>query len=43
VASNGWILLASGELKIASCVIKRTGEKEDMAIALLTGGGHASV
>jgi enediyne polyketide synthase len=43
VASNGWILLASGELKIASCVIKRTGEKEDMAIALLTGVGHASV
>ena len=37
-APNGWILLASGELKIASCVIKRKGEKEDLAIALLTGG-----
>ena len=36
-ATNGWILLASGELKIASCVIKRKGEKEDLAIALLTG------
>jgi enediyne polyketide synthase len=36
-APNGWILLASGELKIASCVIKRKDEKEDLAIALLTG------
>jgi enediyne polyketide synthase len=43
VASNGWILLASGEMKIASCVIKRDGEKEDMAIALLTGGEDARV
>ena len=43
VASNGWVLLASGELKIASCVIKRDGEKEDLAIALLTGGGDARV
>jgi len=34
---NGWVLLDSGELKIASCVIKRDGEKEDLAIALLTG------
>lgn len=42
-APNGWILLASGELKIASCVIKRKGEKEDLAIALLTGGGDARV
>ena len=42
-APNGWILLASGELKIASCVIKRNDEKEDIAIALLTGGGDARV
>jgi enediyne polyketide synthase len=42
-ATNGWILLASGELKIASCVIKRKGEKEDLAIALLTGGGNARI
>jgi len=43
VAPNGWILLASGELKIASCVIKRNGEKQDLAIAVLTGGGDARV
>jgi enediyne polyketide synthase len=43
VAPNGWILLASGELKIASCVIERAGEKEDLAITLLTGGGDARV
>ena len=42
-ASNGWVLLASGELKIASGVVKRDGEKEDLAIALLTGGGDARV
>ncbi len=42
-APNGWILLASGELKIASCVVKTDGEKEDLAIALLTGGGDARV
>ena len=35
-AARGWILLASGELKIASCVIKTDGEKEDLAIALVT-------
>jgi enediyne polyketide synthase len=40
---NGWILLASGGLKIASGVIKRDGAKEDLAIALLTGGGDARV
>ncbi len=40
---NGWILLASGELKIASGVVQRVGEKEDLAIALLTGGGDARV
>jgi len=43
VAPNGWILLASGELKIASCVIKRNGEKQELAIAVLTGGGDARV
>jgi enediyne polyketide synthase len=42
-ASNGWILLASGELKIVSGVIKRDGAKEDLAIALLTGGEDARV
>jgi enediyne polyketide synthase len=36
--SNGWLLLASGELKIASCVVQREGEKDDLAIALLTKG-----
>jgi len=40
---NGWILLTSGELKIVSGVIKRDGAKEDLAIALLTGGGDARV
>jgi enediyne polyketide synthase len=43
VAPNGWVLLASGELKIASCVVTRDGEKEDLSIALLTGGGDARV
>ena len=42
-APNGWVLLASGELKIASCVVKTEGEKEDLAIALLTGGEDARV
>lgn len=42
-APNGWILLASAGLKIASCVIKRKGEKKDLAIALLTGGEDARV
>jgi enediyne polyketide synthase len=42
-AADGWVLLASGELKIASGVIKRDGEKQDLAIALLTGGGNARV
>lgn len=40
---NGWVLLASGELKIASGVVQRDGEKEYLAIALLTGGGDARV
>ena len=40
---DGWILLASGELRIASCVITRDGDKEDLAIALLTGGKDARV
>jgi len=43
VASNGWILLASGELKIASGVVQTEGMKEDLAIAVLTGGGDARV
>ncbi|HEX7335485.1 MAG TPA: SDR family NAD(P)-dependent oxidoreductase [Pyrinomonadaceae bacterium] len=43
VAPNGWILLESGELKIASCVVQRDGGKEDLAIALLTGGEDARV
>jgi enediyne polyketide synthase len=40
-APNGWILLASGELKIASGVVERTGGKSELAIALLTGGEDA--
>jgi enediyne polyketide synthase len=40
---NGWVLLASGELKIASGVIKRESVQEDLAVALLTGGGDARV
>lgn len=40
---NGWVLLASGELKIASGVIKRESGQEDLAVALLTGGGDARV
>ncbi|HKS09041.1 MAG TPA: SDR family oxidoreductase, partial [Pyrinomonadaceae bacterium] len=39
-ASDGWLLLASGELKIASGVVQRDGEKEDLAIALLTANSH---
>ncbi len=42
-APNGWILLASGELRIASCVVQRQGEQDDLAIALLTGGEDARV
>jgi enediyne polyketide synthase len=42
-APNGWILLASGDMKIVSGVVQRVGEKEDLAIALLTGGGDAHV
>jgi enediyne polyketide synthase len=34
---NGWILLASGALKIVSGVVQRDGAKEDLAIAVLTG------
>jgi len=40
---DGWILLTSGELKIASCVVKTESEETDLAIALLTGGGDARV
>jgi enediyne polyketide synthase len=43
VAPNGWVLFGSGELKIASCVVKREGAQDDLAIALLTGGGNARV
>lgn len=42
-APNGWILLASGELKIASGVVRTDSAKEELAIALLTGGGDARV
>ena len=42
-APNGWVLLTSGKLKIASGVVQRDGEKDDLAIALLTGGGDARV
>ena len=43
MTSNGWVLLASGDLKIASGVIRTDGMKEDLAIALLTGGEDARV
>jgi enediyne polyketide synthase len=43
VASNGWILLESGELKIASGVVQTEHVKEDLAIAVLTGGKDARV
>lgn len=42
-APHGWILLASGELKIASGVVRTDGVKEELAIAVLTGGGDARV
>jgi enediyne polyketide synthase len=42
-ASDRWVLLASGALKIASCVVTRNGQQEDLAIALLTGGEDARV
>ncbi|HEU4794425.1 MAG TPA: SDR family NAD(P)-dependent oxidoreductase, partial [Pyrinomonadaceae bacterium] len=42
-APGGWLLFASGEMKIASGVIKTDGDKDDLAIALLTGGGDARV
>jgi len=42
-APNGWILLTSGELKIASGVVRTQEVKEDLAIALLTGGEDARV
>jgi enediyne polyketide synthase len=40
---NGWVLLASGDLKIASGVIRTDRVNEDLAIALLTGGEDARV
>ena len=42
-APNGWMLLTSGELKIVSGVVQTDGAKEELAIALLTGGGDARV
>jgi enediyne polyketide synthase len=42
-APNGWIRLASGKLKIASCIVKTESAQEDLAIALLTGGEDARV
>jgi enediyne polyketide synthase len=42
-APNGWVLLVSGELKIASGVIKTDSEKNELAIALLTGDRDARV
>lgn len=42
-APNGWILLTSGELKIASGVVQRDGEKDELAVAVLTGGEDARV
>ena len=42
-AANGLVLLASGQLKIVSCVIKTEVVEEDLAIAVLTGGGNARV
>lgn len=41
--TNGWVLLTSGALKIASGVVKRESGKDDLAIALLTGGNDARV
>lgn len=35
-APNGWVLLTSGDLKIASGVVRTDGEKDELAIALLT-------
>jgi enediyne polyketide synthase len=43
VAPNGWVLLASGELKIASGVVRTESLQQELAIALLTGGGDARV
>jgi enediyne polyketide synthase len=40
---NRCVLLASGELKIASCVVQVESVNEELAIALLTGGGDARV
>ena len=36
IAPDGWRLLASGDLRIASCVVQADGEQQDLAIALLT-------
>jgi enediyne polyketide synthase len=41
--ADGWVLLTSGDLKIASGVVQTDDDKKDLAIALLTGGGDARV
>ncbi|HKE55944.1 MAG TPA: SDR family NAD(P)-dependent oxidoreductase [Pyrinomonadaceae bacterium] len=43
VKPNRWILLSSGELEIASSVLRMKDEREELAIALLTGGENARV
>jgi enediyne polyketide synthase len=42
-AHDGWVLLAAGELKIASCVVTAEGASEGLAIALLSEGRDARV
>ncbi|HEX6285537.1 MAG TPA: polyketide synthase dehydratase domain-containing protein, partial [Pyrinomonadaceae bacterium] len=42
-APDGWLLLASGAMKIASGVVQTDGDRGKLAIALLTGGGDARV
>ena len=42
-APSGWVLLASGNLKIVSGVVQTDGVKEDLAIAVLTGDADARV
>jgi enediyne polyketide synthase len=42
-ATDGWILLTSGELRIASCVIKTESVKDELAIAVLTGASSVAV
>ena len=42
-ATNGWVWLESGALKIVSGVINTEAVQEDLAIALLSGGEDARV